>query len=371
MKTLTFLLVALLASLISARGVSSSAVRGVTVYSPPSSYKVPRTLYARTLLLSKQNATGDVLLATWENYSEEPPYFPIYRSTDLGNTWSELSRVKDTVNGWGLRYQPFLYELPVPFGGFPAGTLLLAGSSIPEDLSITQIDLYASTNKGANWTFVSHVARGGEAIPNNGETPVWEPFIMMWQDRLIVYYSDQRDPRYGQKMDHQSTRDLRRWDPPVDDIAVPAYNERPGMPTIAALPNGCYIMTYEAGNASPVSFAVYYRIASDPTKFLSAPVQKLRTTDGTVPVGSPYVVWTPAGGPNGTIVVTSGGASDVYLNRRLGATSAWIRRRTSAPASYTRSLLVMPKKQDILIVGGGVLNGENNTVNANTVNVAA
>jgi hypothetical protein len=53
-------------------------------------------------------------LATWENYSpeqNEKVYFPIWRSTNNGYTWTEISRVKDTAQGWGLRYQPFLYIL--------------------------------------------------------------------------------------------------------------------------------------------------------------------------------------------------------------------------------------------------------------------
>ena len=135
--------------------------QSVKVYSPPSSYKIPRVLYARALLLqhgkedtaSQESKNGKVepgtILATWENYSSEPPYFPIYKSTDKGKTWSEISRVKDQVNGWGLRYQPQLFELPMPMGGFPEGTILLAGSAIPEDLSVTQIDLYASTDRGS------------------------------------------------------------------------------------------------------------------------------------------------------------------------------------------------------------------------------
>lgn len=114
-----------------------------SVYSPPSTYKIPRVLYARTLLTS-----NNTLLATWENYGPEPPYFPIYQSSDGGRSWHEIGRVHDQVNGWGLRYQPFLYELPVDYGTFPKGTLLLAGNSIPEDLSITQIDLYASPDQG-------------------------------------------------------------------------------------------------------------------------------------------------------------------------------------------------------------------------------
>lgn len=114
-----------------------------TIYTPPSSYKIPRVLYARTLLTSDKT-----LLATWEDYGPEPPYFPIYESKDNGHTWSEIGRVKDQKFGWGLRYQPFLYELPEEFGGFPEGTILCAGSAIPVDLSVTQLELYASTDKG-------------------------------------------------------------------------------------------------------------------------------------------------------------------------------------------------------------------------------
>jgi len=55
---------------------------------------------------------------------------------------------QDTVNGWGLRYQPQLYVLPQAFGGFEAGTILLGGNSIPGDLSKTKLDIYASTDDG-------------------------------------------------------------------------------------------------------------------------------------------------------------------------------------------------------------------------------
>lgn len=49
-------------------------------------------------------------------------------------------------------------------GGYPAGTILLAGNSIPADLSKTQLDLYVSTDSGSTWKFVSHIANGGVAV---------------------------------------------------------------------------------------------------------------------------------------------------------------------------------------------------------------
>ena len=101
-------------------------------FQSPPNYTVPGTLYARTLELPDGS-----LLATWENYSPEPPlvYFPIYKSTDSALTWHEISRVTDQVNNWGLRYQPFLYLLPEPIADLPANSILLAGNSIPTNLS--------------------------------------------------------------------------------------------------------------------------------------------------------------------------------------------------------------------------------------------
>jgi hypothetical protein len=147
LDTLSFLLTLASVQTVFAIGKFSNA-SGIlpltTIYSPPSSYKIPQVLYARTLLTS-----DNALLATWEDYGPEPPFFPIFESKDEGITWSEIGRVKDQKNGWGLRYQPFLYELPEDYGGFPAGTILCAGSAIPADLSVTQLELYASTDKGS------------------------------------------------------------------------------------------------------------------------------------------------------------------------------------------------------------------------------
>ncbi|KAF2396176.1 exo-1,5-alpha-L-arabinofuranobiosidase [Trichodelitschia bisporula] len=353
----------------SAAAVTSLA-SPVTIFSPPSSYKIPRVLYARSLLLKEPTNDNRVILATWENYSQEPPWFPIYQSTDLGRTWKEISKVHDQVKGWGLRYQPFLYELEEPIGDFEAGTLLISGSAIPADLSQTWIELYASKDRGRTWKFVSHIVHGGRAIPNNGETPVWEPFLLVHDKKMVVYYSDQRDPKkHGQKLVHQSSKDLINWETLVQDAADPDKEGRPGMPTIAELPNGQFIMTYE--NCGPLHCRVFYRLANDPTRFDRAKEITLKATDGTIPNGSPYVVWTRAGGPQGTIVVSSGDRSEVFINRNLGAPgSAWIKTATPASKSYTRSLMVMPNENDILIVGGGVLNGTRNSVTAVAIDVS-
>ncbi|KAK8206696.1 hypothetical protein M8818_004530 [Zalaria obscura] len=345
----------------------------VTIFDPPENYTVPRTLYARTLLLNQDCETNNVLLATWENYlpnNDSHPYTPIYQSYDGGKSWSERSRVYDQVNGWGLRYQPFLYELSQSFGHYSAGTVLLAVNSIPDDLSETQIDLYASKDKGHTWKFVSHIAHGGEALPDNGLTPVWEPFLMEYNNSLVCYYSDQRDPAHGQKLVHQVTTDLVHWGSIVNDVAYSNYTFRPGMTTVVQLANGSYIMTYEFYGAVEADFAVYYRINDNPLDFNNSPGQALISIDGTVPVSSPYVVWTPSGGPLGTIAVSCGTYSEIFLNHASGAPGAWIKAETQEPISYTRSLRVLPNENRILIAGGGVLSGTNNSVTASVVDIS-
>lgn len=325
---------------------------------------------ARTVELTH---TSNTLLATWENYSPQPPlvYFPIYQSLDHGASWTHLSNVTDQVNGWGLRYQPFLYELPRDFAGFKAGTVLLAGNSIPSNLSATRIDLYASTDAGLTWTFLSLIAAGGEALPDNGLTPVWEPFLLLHGDELIAYYSDQRlNATYGQRLVHQTSRDLRTWGPVVPDVEAPVYIDRPGMTTVAELPPAAgtnesqWIMTFEYGHTDPATgdytFPVNYRIASSPLLFNeSVSVPLVAGNTGAVPLGSPYVTWTPvgaAGGGNGTLVVSSGGGTAVYTNEALGDPGAWVERDTPAPTSYTRTLRVFVEDRGkVLIMGGGVL----------------
>ncbi|KAI1388520.1 glycoside hydrolase family 93 protein [Hypoxylon trugodes] len=329
----------------------------VVVYTPPSTYTDPRVLYARTAQLP-----NDDILATWENYSPEPPpvYFrtlTIYRSSDKGATWTKISQVEDQGYGYGLRYQPFLYVLPEDFAGYKKGDVLLAGSSIPTDLSKTQLDIYASSDSGKTWKFLSHVAAGGEARPNNGLTPVWEPFLLLHKGKLIYYYSDQRDSKHGQKLVHQTTTDLKNWGSVVDDVAYSTYSQRPGMPTVALLPNGQFIYAYEYGGgpnpANSGSFPVYYRLSNDPEKFNSVTHHVLRTTDGTVPTGSPYVVWSSAGGANGTIIVSSGCCSEVYINKALGAEGAWKKVSSPEGVSYTRSLHVFQEDPASLLIAGG------------------
>ncbi len=179
--------------------------------------------------------------------------------------------------------------------------------------------------------------------------------------QLICYYSDQRDTKYGQKLTHQTTTDLESWGAQVDDVRDDAsYAARPGMPVLAALPDGRYIFAYEACGTD--GCRVHYRLAADPLAVLTAPSYSLRSTAGTRPVSSPYVVWSSVGGANGTIVLSSGSNPQLFVNRALGDPAAWEEYTVPQPKAYSRGLTLLPgaaagddDDSTLLVIGAGSL----------------
>lgn len=179
----------------------------------------------------------------------------------------------------------------------------------------------------------------------------------MHEGEIILYYADQRPEGHGQVISHQRTTDLVNWSEPTIDAIYEDPEARPGMPAVALLPDGTYIYVYEYGGSpayDTYQFPVHYRIAADPREFASAPDHPV-DADGTAPFSSPFVVWTPWGGDNGTIVV-SGSRSEVWANKALGDPAAWTVHNTPHPGAYTRNLRIFEEKPELMIImGAGVL----------------
>jgi hypothetical protein len=152
----------------------------------------------------------------------------------------------------------------------------------------------------------------------------------------------------------------------VNDVVNANYSLRPGMTVVAQMGNGKYILTYELGpEALPGSrYPVHYRIADSLLEFENATDFLLKSQDGTVPNSAPYVVWTPAGGSNGTVVVSDGKYSELFLNTEYGDPGAWSKVSTGLGSSYSRSLQVMPNNSVVLMVDGGLYRGANTSVTA-------
>ncbi|KAK4446511.1 Sialidase [Podospora aff. communis PSN243] len=296
------------------------------------------------------------ILATASLSGNTPAYFPVFESKDGGASWTWVSNVTDQVNGWGMPAQPALAELTEPLGGFEKGTILASGNSWSNNG--TRIDLYASTDRARTWKFVSRVAEGGRPNTTNGATPIWEPYLLVYNHSLVCYYSDQRDPDHGQKLAHQVSKDLRNWDPPVDDVSYDLYIARPGMTVVIYIPpikKWILVHEFPVGNSSShgVNYPVYYRLADSPLDFRLSEGLPIVINNKTAPNASPYVTWSPLGGPNGTIVVSDADNPQVYTNRFGGAVDKWEENATPAGATYSRAIHILNKHPDHLMIFGG------------------
>lgn len=177
----------------------------------------------------------------------------------------------------------------------------------------------------------------------------------VYENQLVIYYADQRDSKYGQKLSHQTTSDLLTWSTVVDDVHDDNnYEARPGMPALALLPNGEYIFLYEVCGTD--GCRLHYRLSADPLNLINAASHSLVSDKGTRPVSSPQVAWTSVGGDNGSIIVSSGSQSAIFVNNNLGAEGSWVEYATPQPNAYSRSLMVFREDDNLLaIMGGGRL----------------
>jgi hypothetical protein len=356
----------------SAASTSSGTSRGVAPFGPVTvDNPGAGASYARAVRLSSLGpGRSQTLLATFQQFGS--PGFPIFRSDDDGRTWRQQGNVPATGDAAGVWLQPFLLELPHAFAGLPRGAVLCAGNSLGS-FSSTSIELYASVDHGVTWQFLSTIAQGGPPVPENGYTPVWEPFLLLHRDRLICYYSDQRDPKYGQKLAHQTSTDLRHWGPVVTDSVGTDYSQRPGMATVARIHDNLWILTQEAGGDSGDNFyAVHYKMARSPESFGPATAHVLHDQDGYIPSAAPVVSWSDSGGPMGTIVVTANSDQDFFINRALGDPNRWTRLPSAMPGGYSRFTIPLASpgpwsRSGLVFVVTGPVYGEQGPIQAGIV----
>jgi len=315
----------------------ASAYGPSTMYTPPAGTLAPGALYARAM-----QASNGKMYATFEQYTTGVSTFPIFESTDSGKSWKKVGDVKDTHKGWGMRWEPHLYQLPQAIGGMAEGTLLAAGLVLPYDRSKCEIDLYKSTDEGRNWTYVSTVAVGTQANP--GSDPVWEPYLMVVNNKLYCFYSDERDAAYGQKLVHQSTSDGLTWSAAVNDVAI--SGQRPGMVVVTQMPNGNYLMTYEIVGIG----GAYYKISSNIESWTPADKGTVFDAGGS----SPYCVTM-----NGTVILSSAGNSKLYTNTNNGSGS-WTQISSPVGSGYSRCLVPLNNGRLFVVNAGWNGSGLNN-----------
>jgi hypothetical protein len=179
-----------------------------------------------------------------------------------------------------------------------------------------------------------------------------------YEGKLVAYYSDQRDPLHGQKLAHQESTDLHTWGPVINDVAYDEYLARPGMTVVAYIPPlKQWILVHElpVGNSSSYgqNYPVYYVMSPSPLTFGESVGRPIVINNSTVPNASPYVVWSPLGGPNGTIVVSDADRRQVYTNSHGGDVDKWEEHATPAGAVYSRAIQIFKQRPNHLLVYGG------------------
>lgn len=325
--------------------------------------------YGRLLVLKNQGNSDDgTIIATHcelnAGLEDYKPRYPIYKSTDNGANWEIATYVTDTLTGANSEWNPFLFELEKDCGKYKKGTVILAACSIdPEHNKKSYIRLYFSTDGGGTFDQGVIVASGGGL-----EEGVWEPFLLQLDDgRLVCYYSDDSDPDYSQKVVYKTSDDAENWSTTADVVASEVYEERPGMPVVTRLGDGRYFMVYEVVDKKGVSGNPIYARYSDDGLDWGNPKnigkEIVSYYGGKKALGSaPFCAWTPAGGENGTLIVSgtfmregeSHTGSDLFISddngRSFVAVPHMISYTATNNAGYSNSFAFSEDGKDMYLI---------------------
>jgi hypothetical protein len=281
--------------------------------------------YPRVIQIKQYAPMKGQLLATFVRGG-----FPIYRSTDNGDSWEFVTFVQ------GLRGQPALYELPRKMGEFPAGTIMASGLSSNPPPGRSALDVHYSSDGGQTWTFLSTIVEGNPSPYDPGQrsfvtkgTPVWEPYLYHdVRGRLVAFYSDERHKKdgYNQLLAHRVSNDGgRTWGPEVFDVAIPDGLVRAGMSVVTQnTNNGKFFMSYEmvglpGYQIEPRSNPVHFRVSTDGDRFGDPKDRGTLIQDRWRQFlwATPTIVWSPWPAQTGTLIA-SGRATMRFLEGQVG-----------------------------------------------------
>jgi hypothetical protein len=326
--------------------------------------------YPRVIELRTFPAGRGHLLATFTRKGA----LPVFLSTDGGETWQHVSDLP------ALHGEPALLELPRRVGRFAAGTVLMAGSSTTDPSpDPRKLLLYASEDGGRSWAFVSTIAESPPGLYNainraglSNQSPVYEPFLHLdARNRLVASYSNEgfKAQGYSQLLEHKVSSDGGySWGPAVRDVAIADGLTRPGMPVVARAADGTFFMSYEVvgkpGVAlEPRSNPAHLRTSrdgsnwGDPGGYGTFIQDRWRQYAN----GTPYLIWSPWGGPKGTLIVSArsvlryeiGRVGNGMLVNRNGGEGLWTLIETPivynpATDGYSQTMIALGDGREIL-----------------------
>ncbi|KAH9876583.1 hypothetical protein J1614_003714 [Plenodomus biglobosus] len=311
-----------------------------TIYQPDSAthhLTSPRTEYL----------PNNTVLAVWNDAASINDTLLVYRSSNNGFSWYSHGTAKSTIAGRTL-LEPHVLFVENSWSG-DVNITLLAVNAV--DATSTNIELYASYDYGATFDFVHRIAEGGPVTLNTDGTAVGEPFMLYHDKRLTVYFSDQRDSRYAQKIVQQSTDDMwGSWGTTSDVATSVTPTVSLGALSAAKLPSGQYLLAVESSQ-NDTSY-IQCKTTGTPENPGVASFIDIRTTTGLQPGGASYVTWSSLGGSNGTVVLSDSRSNSVFINQAVGA-GLWREVSLKAGRAYGREVRSVPKdKTKLSIVTG-------------------
>lgn len=332
--------------------------------------------YGRGIELKHGEGKGNIYL-TCEYYYKPgkwgQEHFPVFESTDGGNTFNHISDIYDTEftkkkykmaddgtyyvvpegtegattyhnEWWSMLYQPTLFELSEDLGDLKKGTVLCVGTTRANNHCA--IVIYYSTDNLRTWKYLSTVAEGGKCEMEKASA-IWEGFLILEDNTLYCFYSDERGMTGGgQRLVVKKSKDAVNWSEDIKVCDFEQENERyrPGMPIVTKMPDGRFLLTYEGVNmGSP--HPGYYKITDDLEKWdiKDHGTMMPRLFAG----GSPYCTTL-----EDKVIIGSHGTNKLGFNTNSLANDDWIVLDTNIEVGYSRSLFSMANG-NLLITSGG------------------
>ena len=253
-----------------------------------------------------------------------------YESRDNGKTWDSVSSLKETTPPGNCCSE--LYTVTHTIKNLKAGTLLWATSVGTDRTPRTDcsIRIYKSDDTARTWNFYSTGV--------TGKIGLWEAeFAIDKKQRLQMYFSSEeyKVQGFNQIIAHRSSTDGgKTWSDDVKDVAVNDNIKRPGMPTVAKLSNGTYIMCYEVCGNNCDTYIRYSKDGDDWGDSRDSGT-RVESTNGNHFSHAPTITWFNDGTKNGVLLligqvlnknndnIIADNNGNVYMINRNNGKSLW------------------------------------------------
>ena len=332
----------------------------------------------------------------------------VFGSDDLGKTWSKIAEIQPpsiAAQGTPLEVEcskyvsnwtdPYLYVLPETIGSLKAGTVLLATvvsgddeyyrekktaegdawfNPVDGDRRNIAIALYKGSADGTDWSLISIIDAGGwqggsarsrpgqvcsqANLDENGYAqadPIWEPYLIAIDGKLVCYYSDERDTAEneaqheetgGQILVHRVSGDGVHWGKVVPDVGYAFENWRPGMMNVVPTTDGKWLCTYE-WIIGPVPPEVHYKVSDTPFDLREDDAgNSIKELGDLAEGGSPVLLRRS----DGSIVYNACGSGAIWINHSGRSDGSWEKYDTPMKGGFSRNLMEIQGNGNLLLL---------------------